>query len=291
MASIDEWVEFMQPRLARLEDFYLPGDFVMDFSGDSLVALEAVLLRHFHDGHDLLTADGRLFVESAAGYVGETLLRVAGGSWEWDGDHPIVQPDPATGLDPVAPTLLVVDCVRDRTGEVLRTVHSAFERAVATRIAQDPTWSPTKEWTPGVDSRVLPVASEFLANWLVERAAAFPGWIVGQGNGEKWDFSPESLDTLEAVTRGRLATIDDFDELVYRDFVDGACWYFGEVVRRTHGAFWNYNGGEPDPEDPWVGYPYVWRDKDPPHGSVPFYVLQVAVLEPGFLRVELARFA
>jgi hypothetical protein len=291
VTSIDEWVDSIEPRLARLEELYLPDGFVMDFSGDSLVALEAVLLQRFHDGHDLLTADSQLFIESAASYIGETLLRIAGGSWQWHDGRAIVQPDPETGLDPVAPALLVVGSVRDGTGNVLRTVHSAFERAVAARVAEDPTWSPTKEWTPGVDSRVVPVASEFLANWLAERAAAFPGWMTGHGNGEKWDFSPESLDTLETVTRAQVGTIDGFAKPAHQDFVDGACWYFGEVVRRVHGAFWNYNGGEPDPEDPWVGYPYVWRDKNPPHGSVPFYVLQVALVERGFLRVELARFA
>jgi hypothetical protein len=290
MASIEEWVESMEPRLARLEELYLPEDFDADFSGDSLAALEAVLVLHLRDGHDLLAADGRGLVESAAGYIGEALLRVAGGSWKWD-DQPIVCPDPETGLDPVAPALLVADCVRDRTGNILRAVYSTFEQAVAARVAQDPSWSPTKEWTPGVDSHIVPVASPFLTNWLTKRAAAFPGWIAGYGNGEEWDFSVKSLDTLETVTRRRLSAIDDFNKPEHRDFLDGACWYFGEIARRVHGAFWNYNGGEPDPEDPWVGFPYVWRDVNPPHGSVPFYVLQVAMVERGFLRVELARFA
>jgi hypothetical protein len=290
VSSIEEWVESMEPRLARLEELYLPEKFDADFSGDSLAALEAVLVQHFHDGHDLLAADGGGFVECAAGYTGEALLRVAGGSWTWD-DQLIVCPDPESGLDRVAPVQLVVDCVRDRTGNVLCTVHSTFERAVAARVAQDPSWSPMKEWTPGVDSHVVPLASEFLTNWLTGRAAAFPRWIAAYGNGQRWDFSVESLDTLEAVTRRQLSAVDDFDKPEHRDFLDGACWYFGEVVRRVHGAFWKHNGGEPDQENPWTGYPYVWRDKKHPHGSVPFYVLQVAILKRGFLSVELARFA
>jgi hypothetical protein len=230
-------------------------------------------------------------VACAAGYIGETLLRLAGGAWDWDDDHPVIRPDQETGLAPVVPAFLVVDCAQARTGDVLRAVHTVLERAVAARTALDPSWSPTKEPTPGVNTRIVPLSSDYLTNWLAAQEASFAGWADAHGGHNTWNFSAESLDELEDVTRQRLNTVADAGRPEQQDFVNGACWYFGEVARRVHGAFWSYNGGDPDPYDPWTVYPFVWREKNNPHGSVPFYVLQVALEQKGFLRLELARLA
>jgi hypothetical protein len=122
---LEWWVDSLELRLLRLQEGHLPGGFDLDFSLDSLVALEAVLSSHFRDGNGLLTVDGGDVVACAAGYIGETLLRLAGGAWDWDNDHPVIRPDQETGLAPVVPAYLVVDCLRARTGHVLRAVHQA----------------------------------------------------------------------------------------------------------------------------------------------------------------------
>ncbi|MGW4367810.1 hypothetical protein ACWEKT_19400 [Nocardia takedensis] len=291
---ISAWIESMETRLARLEDRYLTDGFALDFSAASLAALESAALRRFSTGADLLTDEGRDFVACAAGYLGETLLRVAGGGWRWDEDpssrsfdSPVVIPDERTGLAPVAPSAVMVDCVRERTGTVCTAIHTGFSRAVAAARAADPTWSPDKEWTPVVDSTITPVTSEFLATWSAERAAAFPRWSATYGATD-WDFSPDSLDDLEELTRAHLGSPADFEKAENREFLEGACWYFGEVVRRNTAAVWSYHPGEPDPFDPWVGRPHV---RGPRNGSVPYYVLMLAVGEPGFLREEFRRYA
>src|SRR6266542_3512631 len=91
----------MQPRLARLEAFEVPG-FPLDYSRESLDLLEAeVLDRYPFDDRPGSRAG---FTEAAMGYLGEALLNVAGGHWEWDegNDMPVAHFDPELHLAPIS---------------------------------------------------------------------------------------------------------------------------------------------------------------------------------------------
>ncbi|WP_187369913.1 DUF6333 family protein [Streptomyces boluensis] len=103
-----------------------------------------------------------------------------------------------------------------------------------------------------------------LNTWLAERRAAFPEWAEEAGGGaDAWDFSPESLDRLEALVRARFATYEEIKGAVDEPFMLGASWYLGEVQVRHHNARWRLNP-EPD-EDATYDEPAVSerpRDED-----------------------------
>jgi hypothetical protein len=285
---LEDWRETMQPRLARLQAFEVPG-FPLDYSPASLDRLEAeVLARHPVD-------DRASFTEAAAGYLGEALLHVAGGRWEWDdaNDVPVAQFDPELKQAPVSPLHLIVEAGQRRTGAEFVRARESLARAVADRQAREPSWSPTKEPTPGLDAVPRTDRSPFLDRWLPERERAFPLWIVDYAGGTGgFDFSAESLDLLQAVVLGRLATPEDVDRAENRDLVDGAVWYLGEVFRRAAGGHWRYYEGEPDPVNMYAGRPFVKRLTPTESSIVPHLALQatVQVGTPGYLRDRLAFF-
>lgn len=293
---LDTWIETMHPRLARLQDFELPRGFPFNYSRASLERLEAIVLERF-DASDEVTADDG-FVEAAMGYVGEALLRAGGGSWVWDDDPnsisydlPLARPDDELDCPAASPLHLLIEAVRRSTGRELARAHLAMEQAVDGRKATDASWSPTKELTPGVDDILDVTPPEVLVDWLAEREDAFPQWVSGYSDHrEIWDFSPESLDSLETLARAVVKPNDDFFDPKYRDFTEGAAWYLGEVMRRVKGGQWRYNRGEPDRYNPWVGRPYIKQRIQDGHATVPILAIKIALRRPGFLHKDLNRF-
>jgi hypothetical protein len=74
---------------------------------------------------------------------------------------------------------------------------------------------------------------ETLARWLTAHNDEFPRWIQQFGSGQDWDFSVDSLDALEALIRRRASGPEELlEDKANADFVEGAAWYFGEVLRR-----------------------------------------------------------
>ncbi|MCW2640732.1 MAG: hypothetical protein JWP76_3038 [Dactylosporangium sp.] len=287
-----EWREAMQPRLARLQAFEVPG-FPLDYTRASLDLLEAeVLARYPFDDRPGSRAS---FTEAAMGYLGEALLSIAGGTWEWDDDNgmPVANFDPQLHLAPVSPLHLIVEAGQRRTGGEFARVQAALEQAVADRRAVEPSWSPTKEPTPGLDKVPRPEGSPFLDRWLPERQKVFPQWLADHAQGlDGWDFSAESLDLLQAVVLDHLKTLEDFGRPENHDLVDGAVWYLGEVFGREAGTHWSYIDGEPSPDNMWIGRPFVERLTPRENSTVPYYTLRITVLnaEPGYLRGRLAFF-
>ncbi|WP_327351533.1 hypothetical protein [Streptomyces sp. NBC_01304] len=95
-----------------------------------------------------------------------------------------------------------------------------------------------------------------LTAWLDARRASFADW-VGQAGGSTadWDFSPASLDRLQAVVREKFATYEEMKATPEDPFLLGASWYFGEVQVVHCGARWTF---APDPEpDSFYGAPTV----------------------------------
>jgi hypothetical protein len=94
---------------------------------------------------------------------------------------------------------------------------------------------------------------EYLRRWLGEREAGFEAWVRDYGGDAVWDFSPDSLGSLEALVVQRGSTpeqlLDDQDNA---PLVDGALWYLGEVYRHGRALPWEYARG--DTADPTVGH-------------------------------------
>jgi hypothetical protein len=269
----------MNPRLYRLEVSFPPPAFLPDFTSSSLDALEAALLDRFDQPGDLHADDAWGLVDAAVGYLGESLLRVAGGAWAWRDEAPgsaggVPVARLAVSGEDVSPLDLVTRSVRVRSGHVLSGARGELEKAVRSRIAADPSWRPVKEPTPGVDE-VEPPRSAYLESWRSERERRFPHWAATFGGTGSWDFSPGSLDLLEARLFDIVGSEPALFTAEHHDFVDGAVWYLGETLIRTGGGTWRYNEGEIVPGNPWVGRPYVkvtWKNGE--DAAVPVLSIQ-----------------
>lgn len=279
MGSLADWLEGMQPRVAGLVDFEMPVGSLPDYSAASLARLEAELVGRGEPGAD--------FLDRVVGYLGEALLTVAGGQWGWDGrrDLPVVLPDPELGLPAVRPAELVERALHRRDGDEFGRTYAYLAQAVAAKQAQASGWTPTKQPTPGLDRRPNTVRSEFLDGWLAERAAGLPDWLGKYAQRQElWDFSPESLDALEAAARDLVPGPAELSG--HPEFADGAVWYLGEVLRPAMRAQWCYVPGELDANNMFVGRPYL--EQPVPNGSatVPFLLLQIVLHDrtPGLLR-------
>ncbi|MGP3984195.1 hypothetical protein [Streptomyces sp. KR80] len=80
-----------------------------------------------------------------------------------------------------------------------------------------------------------------LPAWLEARSQQFTNWCQDTGAPEDtWDFSAASLEALEELVRARYHS----EEQIHTDrmslFLQGACWYVGEVAVRHRGHQWRY---------------------------------------------------
>ncbi|MGE7438534.1 MULTISPECIES: hypothetical protein [Kitasatospora] len=284
-----KWIGDLPYQLRVLERVLLPADFCFDYSPASLEALEAVLLEHHGRVQD--TGKRREFVESAMAYLGEVLLGVAGGAWAWntrqiDGlpGQPVVWPDLELELSPVAPMLLIAHALRERTGTAFAEEVERLRHAVTARRQHVPGWEPVKEHTPYVDPRAPLAEDPALTAWLDDRREALSAWAEDAFEGAwRWSFHPDTLNWLEAVLRRRFTTVEEFDAARDEPFVQGACWYLGEVIRQVKGAVWQYIPFDPDAEpgeagsreNGWTDVPFVDQpDKRVGGAAVPLVCLR-----------------
>lgn len=292
--SLDDWLDGIPARLYSLQDFELREDVRLDFDVSSLDGVEQVLLERFSAPADLRQPGVEPFVGGVIAYLGETLLRLAGGGWRVeDSDSPLIEADSELGLRAVSPFGLLVEAVRARSGRQLRGAYAAWERAVAVYRAAHPTWSPVKRPTPGLDPIVFEDSEvRYLQTWLAERQLAFPGWVATYGQGASWDFSPESLDALGALVLRLTPTVEDLDDEGNAAFVEGAIWYLGEALRRVQGGRWCYRDGDPE-VNLFEGHPYVEQLGEHAASGVPFYAVRVLVQrgDPDHLRRRYETFA
>ncbi|WP_145787086.1 hypothetical protein [Kitasatospora atroaurantiaca] len=289
---LQQWIGDLPYQLLLLEKVLRPADVPFDYSAKSLDALEARLLEQYDSAPEERTE----FVESAMAYLGEVLLGIAGGAWGWNtrpvGDlpgQPVVWPDAELELSPVAPMLLISYALRVRTGSAFAEEIERLRQAVTARQHAVPGWEPVKEHTPHVDPGVRLPEDPALTAWLAERREALPAWAADAFEGAwRWNFHPDTLDWLEAVMRRRFATVEEFDASRDEPFVQGACWYMGEVIRRNKGAVWQYIPFDPDAEpgapgsreSVWTEVPFVDQpDKRLGGAAIPLGCLRELLLE------------
>ncbi|GAB2962662.1 hypothetical protein GCM10027280_59390 [Micromonospora polyrhachis] len=252
---LEDWLDSLLERFLSLRDGELAQDIELDFSGESLDRLEAAMLERFDFADDVHDPDEQDFVLGVAGYLGEVLLRLAGGSWAWpDGpdsgghdyldsgghDVPFVVADPVLELDSVSPIDLIMTAVRVGDGQQFGALYLRWESAVRRARTERPSWHPAKQPT---DLDLLePADTADLPTWLVRREADFADWTAAYAPGATLDFSRESLDALEEAVRRAVPTREDLVSTANREFLDGASWYLGEVIRRELGGQWMLEG-------------------------------------------------
>jgi hypothetical protein len=289
---LEEWLDTLLERFLGLSHDEAVEGIDLDFSAGSLRGLEAVVVARFDFADDVRGPDDEDFVLSVAGYLGEALLRLAGGSWSWDDDPDsasydlaLVEADPALGLDSVSPVELIVTAAQSRGGEQFAGLYSTWDAVVRGKVSEEPSWRPTKEPT---DVDLLePDHARHLRTWLAGMRAGFADWAASSAPGAVLDFSPESLSALEEMARTVASTREDLSSPANREFFNEASWYVGEVFRRGLGGRWTYDGpAYPDNPSEYL------RQVGPYDGKiVPALTLGNAIEESGHLRAHYDAFA
>ncbi|VBA42026.1 hypothetical protein LAUMK13_03834 [Mycobacterium innocens] len=271
--SLQWWLDWVNVVIGMMGDAHLRGVVELDYSPGSLQALEEVVRERYRGRYPL---GDDAFAAGVAAYVGETLMRVGGGAWEWstqwpgdagsgDGElarHcwfvsgaeepdavglPVVRPDPVTGLSAVSPVHLLLEAAQSSHSGVWVSTYQGWRDAVDAYGAAHPGWTPSKQHTLADGVFSSPPPSAVLDEWLAGQRADFPRWAARYGG--QWDYSPDSIDRLTALVSALTPTVEAFNDPANAEFVEGACFYLGETLCRGIPCRWVYVEFR-DPGDP-----------------------------------------
>lgn len=158
----------------------VPRDDILDFSAGSLTVIGELLLERYDDS-DLIRDPDDVFVPAVAAYLGETLLRAAGGHWDWPDDEPLVLPGDGLGLDPVAPIALIEQVVAEADVSPLSSVREQWAAAVARAARFREATPESLDLVEGAFRAACPDDRELFADavWHV-------GEVFRQGLGGRW---------------------------------------------------------------------------------------------------------
>ncbi|KQR17655.1 hypothetical protein [Cellulomonas sp. Leaf334] len=265
--QFQNWLEAMDPRLARFEDFLMPTSWTKGFTRESLEELEQYMLERWPDRESFQNDGDSDWIDGAMRYIGEAYLRIAGGGWYLDNrpdvafrGQPVIRPDTIDGF-PIAPANFLGVLLKRRTGHELAKVYDGQLRQVQRRRdVEGPDWEPKRLPIPGYYSEQDPGDTPERDAWAArvdERIAALRTH-AGE-HGTQLDLSPQSLTVLERLSQLDLtaATIDvrsaDGAEVVAR-----YASYLGAVLLQQAPGRWILRPGEPG-TDPFVGHPFVKR--------------------------------
>jgi hypothetical protein len=261
------WEDGISPAVGGLQDGLKAQGLNLDYSFDSLRAVEALTRNLFGTPGQVLAPEERSLVQALMGYIGLTLVHLTGGRWDWDDEPgfatrthpplsdpalaepitnpgwawpdgpaqaqpgiPIAVPGAELDLQPVSPLhLLLATAAESPTNDTgpCARTYTEWSAKVTT---------PPKAGVPGIDVFDTPAASTELDTWLSERRQQFPAWAHHYPG--PWDYSPDSIDALTEVALKLIRTTEEFNAPANADFVDGASWYLGEVLCRSVGARW-----------------------------------------------------
>jgi hypothetical protein len=132
------WLAEMDDALDRFIES-LPAEIRMDmnFSENSLDAVEAWILRTFSGTEEMLSPSAKDSLDGAARYIGETFRNVLGGKWKirlddssyaFHGLPQLTEFSPSS--TPIAPHSLATASADRRTGQYLRTVLQNARRRI-----------------------------------------------------------------------------------------------------------------------------------------------------------------
>ncbi|MCV7287757.1 hypothetical protein H7J87_20745 [Mycolicibacterium wolinskyi] len=229
----DQWRDSITGMLATL-DAALPT-VTLDYSPASLHQLERHLIG------DPAGQDPALRTALAA-YLGESLLRAAGGKWIWDdrrdratNGFPVI--DTGSVANIISPAHVLEYALAWRDGHTLPRLHRA---AIARReTLQKRGRRLFRETTPGLDGPTEPSAAVIWAHGAAQR---FGDWAAQYGADHTWDYSAASLHALASVLLQHCpARTHLLSGPASNDFYEGAVWYFGETLRRAKPSHWDMN--------------------------------------------------
>ncbi|MFJ9410460.1 hypothetical protein [Streptomyces sp. NPDC101393] len=210
-----------------------------DFTPASLDALEGLVKQAVPGEEDIDELRCGAFLQGAVWYLGEVACRSAGVVWRYEPFGYEGSPLPPLFAEEREAGTIDTPCLGptgDSTQDRLYVMGSIYQLF----WSHDEFGDPIEQGLRGVVYDC--VRYQQLADWLRARAAGFEEWSRETGQAESWDFSPESVDVLEEVVRGRYGSEEEIK--VERDglFVQGAVWYLGEVIRRsTQETSWGYD--------------------------------------------------
>lgn len=230
-----------------------------DFSADSLDVIARIVLEHCPADSSVLHAPpGEDFLDGVLWYLGETLHRAKPSRWSFSANVADIGGGWRAGLQisanlpydvydigyPMAVYLVQeLDLVvrpRMITGPNQpetnpRRLSDTLESWITATIRERISKSQKRREQAKRRSGSKRSDEETLVRWLDARTRAFPEWQHQFGSASDWDFSIDSLDKLDAVVRQVAAGPEELlEDKANADFVDGAAWYFGEVLRRRH---------------------------------------------------------
>ena len=85
---LDWWLDRINLLIDMMGDVDLGGAIALDYSAASLSALEAAARDRLADPAEALYDDQQSFTASVVAYLGEALMRVGGGRWDWAAEAP-----------------------------------------------------------------------------------------------------------------------------------------------------------------------------------------------------------
>ncbi|WP_156749236.1 hypothetical protein [Mycobacterium sp. 1482292.6] len=251
-------------------DVDLGGSVTLDYSEASLSVLETAARDRLADPAEALEDANQSFTAGVVAYLGEALMRVGGGRWDWVAEppagvavddpglrrrlsehrwridsagepdatgFPIIRPDSESGLEALSPTHLLLQALADESA-VLVAVYGRWRQVVQDYAEAHPGWSPVKERTLADGLFNAPPPSTVLDDWLAHQEQHFADWAAR--NGGNWDYSPDSINRLTELVSRKAPTVAALRDPANREFVDGACYYLGEILRRGCPSRWVY---------------------------------------------------
>ncbi|OBI45721.1 hypothetical protein A5708_14175 [Mycobacterium colombiense] len=308
---LDWWLDRVNLLIDMMGDVDLGGTVMLDYSEASLSALEAAARNRLADPAEALYDDHQSFTAGAVAYLGEALMRVGGGRWDWAGqvpddapsdpllrqrlsEHrwridsagepnatgfPIIRPDSDSGLEALSPTHLLLHALAADESGVLAAAYGRWKGAVQAYAAEHPDWAPVKERTLADGLFNAPSPSAVLDDWLARQEHRFPEWAAE--NGGSWDYTPDSINRLTELVSRKTPTVAAIRDPANAEFVDGASYYLGEILRRGCPSRWVYREFR-DEGDP-VTANFQLQLNDDAGFTGPFHLLSF-MLERGDLR-------
>lgn len=266
--QFEGWLEAMDPRLARFEDFLMPTSWTKGFTRESLVELEDYMLKRWPDRESFQNEGDSDWIDGAVRYVGEAILRIAGGGWHLDNTpdvafrgQPVVRPDTLHGF-PISPYNQLGLLLKRRTGQELGKLYDGQLREVQRRRdVEAPDWAPKRLPIPGYtapedDPGDTPERDAWAAQ-VDDRIAALRAHAGADGT--HLDLSPESLTVLEQLAQADLTAAGiDARSAQGAEVVAQYASYLGAVLLQQAPGRWILRPGEPG-TDPFVGRPFVKR--------------------------------
>jgi hypothetical protein len=301
---LDWWLDRVNLLIDMMGDVDLGGAIALDYAAASLSALENAVRDRLADPAEALYDDQQSFTASVAAYLGEALMRVGGGRWDWVADadvtvsdpllrqrltehrwhidsagepdvggFPIIRPDPATGLEVLSPTHLLLEALQSDGGAVWLNAYEHWKQVVQDYAAAHSGRMPFKEHTLADGFFTAPPPSAVLDDWLARMEQRFPDWAATTGG--DWDHSPDSINRLVALVLRVTPTAEALQDPANMDFVEGASYYLGEVLRRGCPSRWVYHEFRDEGDPITANFKLQLNDDEGDTG--PFHLLSLAI--------------